>query len=182
VGMRAFVAIDVTAPAATAVDAGLPPSPVHLTLRFLGEIDPARLPSIAAAVEGAVASDAPFDLRLEGLGAFPSSAAPRVVWVGVSEGRERVVRLAHRVNASLSAEGLPPEPQAFVPHVTLFHVRAGRDRERARRLLDGTDAPPGPRSVQVREVELKESVLTRGGAVHRTLQRFALSGAHALGG
>ncbi|MCI4339590.1 MAG: RNA 2',3'-cyclic phosphodiesterase [Thermoplasmata archaeon] len=174
--MRTFVAIEV-GDLSTSEHASHPTrAPAHLTLRFLGEIDATRASEVAGAVGAAVASERPFDLTLEGVGAFPSSVSPRVVWVGVTEGREAVVRIAHRVAVALSAVGFPPEAQEFVPHVTWFRVRSGRDRERARRLLEGTDPPPSVRSVRVTEVVVKESLLAPGGVTHRTLRRLPLSG------
>jgi RNA 2',3'-cyclic 3'-phosphodiesterase len=176
--VRTFVAIEV---------GDLPASehasrPAHLTLRFLGEIDATRASEVGGAVGAAVASESPFDLTLEGVGAFPSSASPRVVWVGVTGGREHVVRIAHRVAEALSAVGFPPEAQAFVPHVTWFRVRSGRDRDRARRLLEGSDPSPSMRSVRVTEVVVKESLRAPGGVTHRTLRRLPLSGRERPGG
>ena len=65
--------------------------------------------------------------------------------------------------------------------MTLFRVRSARDRLRAGRLLDGSEAAPAPRTVRVTQVLLKESTLTRSGAVHRTLGSFPLRGAPVEG-
>jgi RNA 2',3'-cyclic 3'-phosphodiesterase len=175
--VRAFVAIEVADPAASGIPGISSRAPEHLTLRFLGEVDAARESEIAAAVGDAVASVAAFDLTLDGVGVFPSTRSPRVVWVGVTEGRATVLRLAGQVSSALSGVGFPPEAQPFVPHVTWFRVRSAHDRDRARRVLDGVESPPAARTLRVAEVVLKESILTPGGASHRTLARLPLLGA-----
>ena len=174
--MRLFVAIDVGPPLT-----GEGPSlyPVHLTLQFLGEVAEDRWPRIASALRFAVTGVPQFELTLAGVGAFPSSHAPRVVWIGVTEGREKVTEIALRVQGSLAATGLPPASSAFVPHVTLFRVRSARDRRRARLLLDGSAEPPPPRTVRVAEIHLKQSVLTPTGPVHRTLESVPLHGSRS---
>jgi RNA 2',3'-cyclic 3'-phosphodiesterase len=175
--MRAFVAIDLSDPVAPGEDVGAATAPSHLTLRFLGEVAEDREPSIAAALAEAVRPLSPFVVTFEGVDAFPSRRAPRVVWVGAAAGRAPLVALALRVSDALAAVGFPPETTAFVPHVTLFRVRSPRDRQRARLLLDGTLPPPAPRTVRVTEVVLKQSTLTQHGAVHATRGRFPLAGA-----
>jgi RNA 2',3'-cyclic 3'-phosphodiesterase len=168
--VRAFVAIEVPGaePARNA--------PEHLTLRFLGALAADDVPRAVAALRGVAAESGPFDLDLEGVGAFPNVHDPRVVWVGVTRGRESVVRLAARVSQALVPVAGPPDRSAFVPHLTLFRVRGEPDRERARELLDGRRPAPPPRQVRVEAFYLKESRLERGGAIHRTLERFPLSG------
>jgi RNA 2',3'-cyclic 3'-phosphodiesterase len=170
--MRAFLGVDTGAFA----DGGPDPSPPHVTLRFLGEVDPDGIERVIAAMPAAVGPIAPFDLGLGGVGAFPSAAAPRVVWLSVREGGEEVRRLAAGVSEALSRIGWPPEPGEFVPHVTLFRVRSPRDRRRALDLLEGRTAPPTAPVVRVRAVALKESRLGAHGAEHHVLREFALAG------
>jgi RNA 2',3'-cyclic 3'-phosphodiesterase len=174
--VRTFVAIEVGAP----LDARRPArvdAPDHLTVRFLGEVPDSWLDRISEAVRSAVSLFAPFEFTLDGVGAFPDAERPRVVWVGVTHGREEAKRLAQAVSRSLAETGIPDEPEEFVPHVTLFRVRSPRDRDRARRVLDGTEPGPLPRVVRVSEVLVKGSELTAQGPTHRTLARAPLSGA-----
>jgi RNA 2',3'-cyclic 3'-phosphodiesterase len=174
--VRAFVAVEVEDRPVPAGANDRDRPPVHLTLHFLGEIAEDRVESIAAALRNAVAPLAPFDVTLEGVGAFPSHDAPRVVWVGTTAGTAALIELAHHVTGALSELGFASEAAEFVPHVTLFRVRSARDRHRARALLDGSEAAPAPRTVHVAEVLLKESTLTRTGPVHRTVGCFPLRG------
>ena len=167
--MREFVAVDVE-PEGRPAPGG---AASHLTLRFLGEVAPARNDAIASRLSDVARESPPFALRLEGVGAFPSPSRPRVVWVGVTEGRREVTELARRVRDALAAE-FGPEPDEFVPHLTLFRVRSPRDREAAAELLSGARPAPPPREVRIDRLLLKESILGTGGAIHRILAAFPL--------
>jgi RNA 2',3'-cyclic 3'-phosphodiesterase len=172
--MRAFVGIDLPSAGSPASETDRPPD--HLTLRFLGEIDPDRIPPIVEALERVARTVAPFSLRLDGIGAFPSSARPRVVWMGATVGKDRLVALAGQVRAALAREGSAPAEGEFVPHRTLFRVRSARSEREALDLLGGRRPPPAPIDTWVREVILKESRLAPHGAVHRALATLPLSG------
>jgi len=172
--MRAFVAVEVPPPSG---DARRGAAPEHLTLLFLGEIPRDRVEPISDALHPVGANAAPFDVTLEGVGAFPSPERPRVVWTGATEGGEALVRLANSVRAALASEGDPTRREAtFVPHLTLFRVRSPNDHRRARELLAGQIPPPSPRRFRVAEFVLKESELSAHGATHRTLRTFPLTG------
>lgn len=175
--MRAFLAIDVGTTDEPPPLVASPGAPPHLTLRFLGDLDEADQPALVALMRPIARRTAPFRLIFEGVGAFPSRTDPRVVWMGVTDGRAEVTRLASEISDALNGLGLPPDSPAFVPHLTLFRVRSGQDRLRARLLLDGTNPVPGERRIRVLEFVLKESTLTRAGPVHRTVERFRFGGA-----
>ena len=171
--MRAFVAVEVPAPSGVSSRTH---APEHLTLLFLGEIAPTRVGPIVEALTPVGASFVPFDATLEGVGAFPSSERPRVVWVGMTDGAPELTRLANRVRESLPGEGEATRRESFAPHLTLFRVRSAVDRRQAEELLSGVIPPPPPRSFRVHEFVLKESILSARGATHRTLATFPLSG------
>jgi len=109
---------------------------LHLTLKFLGGVEPARLPAIEAALTTAAASQSPFDLDLHGLGAFPSGTRARVLWAGVEAGREAAAALAAGVDEALAALDFPRETRPFAAHVTLGRVRAPRANPRLAQALD----------------------------------------------
>ncbi|MGB6500638.1 MAG: RNA 2',3'-cyclic phosphodiesterase [Thermoplasmata archaeon] len=177
--MRAFVAIEV--PPAGSTASYRSSSPEHLTIRFLGEILPDRAPIITDRLTEVARQYPPFDLRLEGIGAFPSARSPRVVWFGVTRGRAEVERLARAVREALSREGSVRPDEPFVPHVTWFRVRTASDRRAADDLLAGISPVPPSREFRVDRITLKESVLEGGGAVHRTLAAPPLAGDAATG-
>jgi 2'-5' RNA ligase len=99
---------------------------LHLTLRFLGEIEPMRLEQVREAVAAAAAAVAPFTVSLGGLGGFPSGRAPRVLWASVAAGGEELETLYAALEAALVARGMPGESRPFHPHVTLARARDPR--------------------------------------------------------
>ncbi|RKY62807.1 MAG: RNA 2',3'-cyclic phosphodiesterase [Candidatus Latescibacterota bacterium] len=151
------------------------PESLHLTLKFLGEIDEGRLEDVFSGVEEAVSGVEPFRMVLEGLGGFPGLGRPRVLWVGVSDGAEELRNLAARVEGSLEHRGFPREDRPFSPHLTI-----GRVKRLSGRLRQLTDAMRGggfgPEEVRVEEVKVMKSDLRPSGAVYTTLRSFPLRG------
>lgn len=170
--MRAFVAVDLGTDRATDARAS---APSHLTLRFLGEVDGPRVAPLVELLTPVGRRHAPFALCVEGVGAFPSSARPRVVWVGVTEGRSQLEELVRDVRTTL-APGFGEESSAFVPHLTLFRVRGPDELRAARELLDGRRLPPPPRRAWIDAFVLKQSILAPHGAHHRVIATFRLTG------
>jgi 2'-5' RNA ligase len=97
---------------------------LHLTLKFFGEVAPERLDVIEEAVRFAGQGTGLLDLRLDGLGAFPSLVRPRVLWVGI-EGPPALELLYDRLERGGEGIGFAPEGVPFRPHVTLGRVREG---------------------------------------------------------
>jgi RNA 2',3'-cyclic 3'-phosphodiesterase len=173
--VRLFVAVEVPEEGLARLRRPSADVPAHVTIRFLGETDPERLPTITDALAAATRGSAAIPIVLEGMGAFPDLARPRVVWVGIGEGATALGQLASRVSRELERIGYAPELRAFVPHVTLLRIRNGRDAAHGRRLVEeygrtifGTG--------EVRELLLKESLSDAGRTVHRPIGRFALGG------
>ena len=97
---------------------------LHITVKFLGGVEEARLVDVAAALKGA-ATVPMFEVEIRGLGAFPAASRPRVLWAG-APGSPAFTRLAEGIDQALMALGFPPEGRGFTPHVTLGRVREPR--------------------------------------------------------
>lgn len=144
---------------------------IHLTMKFLGEVDSEREKNLIEAIEGAVAGTKRFALPIAGFGAFPSARRARVVWVGCHA--VPPLNLLHeRMEQRLERLGFPVEGRPFRPHLTLGRVRRGaRARE-----LRGIDEILCDLVVEgesdVLSVDLMESRLSRAGA--RYTRRHAI--------
>ncbi len=139
--IRSFIAIELSAPAQQALAALQgrlktisPPHAVrwtatqniHLTLHFLGEVTPDQLEPVQAAMQAAAETAAPFSLRLGGLGCFPNTSRPRVIWVGLTEQNSALAALHATLGQKLAgAIGFAPEQRPFSPHLTLGRVKSG---------------------------------------------------------
>ena len=96
------------------------PDGVHLTLAFIGEVDPSAQRRIE---EGLARLEAPpLAVALHGIGHFPLRGPPRVLWTGASPARE-LGRLAASVRRELARAHHPPERRKFAPHVTIARFR-----------------------------------------------------------
>lgn len=189
--LRLFVALEPPAPvrdALTAAQAAMQrrtrsrlrwtkPDALHLTLRFLGEVDAASVDAVSGAVERAARGRKPFALRLARVEAFPNGPSPRVVWAGVEGRLDALEALRQAVEAELEEAGFARERRRFVPHVTLARVRGGvRPDEAAglRSALPG--APLTAPDFTVERAVLIHSTLTPQGSVYRTIARASLAG------
>jgi 2'-5' RNA ligase len=146
-------------------------STVHLTLKFLGDVEENELPGVVDAVARASRQVVPFILETRALGAFPSPRRPRVLWVGV-DAPDELFDLARLMEDELAELGFPRERRRFHPHVTLGRIRDAR-AESVLPLFEEIEAPR-ERS-EVREVRVMKSTLKRGGALHELVEALPLS-------
>jgi 2'-5' RNA ligase len=149
------------------------PEQLHLTLRFLGDVEDAGCDALVKSMNQ-VTDEPPFTFSLAGLGAFPDQKRPRVVWTGVAEGKAQVMSLAARVESAVVAAGLPPEDRPFSPHLTLGRVREPGD---FKALWQAAGAAPFVgKPVHAVDVRLVWSTLTPTGPVYRDVESFPLRG------
>lgn len=185
--MRLFVSVDLpdelAAPvrdlqAEFAAASGLEftdPDQAHLTLKFLGEVDPERVDGILEEMDAAVAEAdvAPFEATFEGLGVFPSLEYINVLWLGVSEGSEAFERLQAPIERRLVDLGFEPADHEFTPHVTLARMHHAGGKELVQDRVRETAPTVG--SMTVAEVSLTESRLTDAGPEYDTVGTVSLS-------
>lgn len=133
---------------------------VHLTVKFFGEVPPARLEVIEEAVRAAVPGTGALPLRLAEIGAFPNFRRPRIIWVGL-EAPPALELLQDRLERRAEAIGFPPEGTPFRPHVTLARVREGQRLPPG--ALDSLANQYQPVEFLASELVLYESVSASGG-------------------
>lgn len=152
------------------------PGNIHLTLKFLGEIDRALAPRVGAMLRESVAGERPFSLVVAGLGAFPNLQRPNVVWAGLSGSVDAAARIAQRLEEQCAALGIAREDRPFSPHLTLG--RAQRDATPDARRWIGDLIRRQPSSeigrLSVDAVYLMRSELRPSGAVYSVLERVPL--------
>ena len=183
---RAFIAVDISQEARVvlaetvkrAQEQGVTgvrwvrPEAVHLTLEFLGEIEPSLVESILGAMEGAARGTGPIALGLSGIGAFPSMSNPRVIWVGVNGDLGLLSELQARIDEAMYLScSFPREERAFSPHLTLGRLRerqSANDRSAVGRALARVTLDVEIRW-QVDQVHLVRSTLTPSGAEYDLL-------------
>jgi len=154
------------------------PADVHLTLKFLGNVPLDRIQEITAALKEACVGLSPFIMEVSGLGCFPSTNNPRVIWVGVQEETGRLKRLQEQVEERLATLGFKPEKRPFRPHLTLGRVKKGAHAG-ARRIIGGVVSATSVGDLgqmEVGEISLIKSILLPSGAQYSRLETIALEG------
>ncbi len=152
---------------------------IHLTLKFLGEVEGARAEAIALQLPDALRATPVLALELVGNGAFPSLERPRVLWAGVHLPDGNLVELQERIEERMVGLGFTREPRAFSPHLTLGRAREGARVIDLRALRDAlmAAAPETTLRFEVARVTLFRSQLTPDGAIYSSLAEFPLEAA-----
>jgi 2'-5' RNA ligase len=184
--MRTFIAIEIPAEIkkemaevqgrlkSPGVDAGWTRlEGIHLTLKFLGEIDEQRVPEIMNALTRAANGVGKFHLEIAGTGAFPNPKNARVVWIGVSGDIEKLAALQFSIEEAMAGLGMEREERKFTPHLTLGRIKYIRSRDA---WVSALDALKDIRlaGFDVDAVSLMKSELQRSGAVYTEIGRVEL--------
>lgn len=146
------------------------PSNIHLTLKFLGEIDERKLPEITAAMEAAVAEKHPFSVRLASLGAFPKIDYPRVIWVGIDKGDSEIKEVAKNLEESIARLGLPKEERPFSSHITVGRLRSQLNKDELAQALKTIKIEPQGPEFLAAKITLFKSVLAPSGPIYTALK------------
>lgn len=143
------------------------PENLHFTLAFLGELERGGVDAVREASQEAALACKPFDLRFGGLGAFPPTGRPRVIWIGLSQGADELTRLQSGLAQALVQRGFALEERAFVPHLTLGRVADDAHLADPAALLGQT--APQMEAIAVDRIRVMRSQLTPAGAVYSVL-------------
>jgi len=151
------------------------PQNIHLTLKFLGNIDPANIEDIGRAMADAAEDCAPFTLTVAGLGFFPGPKRPRIVWVGLGGETEILLNLQHKLVQRLAAIGYPQEKRPFKAHLTLGRIRQAVNPSAIGRAMQEY-SNLGNLQFAADRIILFKSDLKPTGAVYSPLRQSILSG------
>ena len=154
----------------------VPPAKMHLTIKFLGDMDEQVLDPLLGVVEQAIGSQPSVNVPLERLGTFPRPQSPRVLWVGPSENWEqgvegkRVTEIHRAIEQACEDLGFLHETKPFSPHLTLARVKMGARHVGAALAKSGAlDRPLSLGSLAVESVVLIKSELNPTGSVYTRL-------------
>ena len=152
------------------------PDSIHLTIKFLGDIDSGAVPEITEAMSEAIGGITEFQLELTEVGAFPNLRTPRVVWVGIGGDTAKLTTIRDAIERALIPSGFTPEKRAFSPHLTLGRVREKASSDERRRLGEAiaTIELAATPSFTVDSINLMRSILTRERALYSCLSSVAL--------
>jgi 2'-5' RNA ligase len=148
---------------------------IHLTLKFLGDVPSDALPDIKAATESAASGCGHISLRAEGLGCFPDTKRPRVVWLGLKGQLDTLQSLRDQVEARISPLGYPTEKRPFSPHLTLGRLKSSTPREVSAigKAVEGASLGEVARWT-AQTVSIMQSTLRPDGAIYTALAKYSL--------
>ena len=186
-GWRSFIAVELSTEIAEGVrriQAGLRerttgvswvrPEGIHLTLKFLGEVDPDRIEGIASTAEECIKGIGPFTIGIRGCGGFPNPRNPRVIWIGVDDPGGELKELQARVEQGMEEMGFTREGRGYTPHLTIGRLRSGKGKGEVAQALEATkECDLG--TMAVREICLFRSQLKPTGAEYTKLKVIPLS-------
>ena len=183
--MRAFVAIEISQDAKSVIaelqndlrsaDADVSwtrPENIHLTMKFLGEVSEILIADVARVCATCAADSHSLALTLNGVGAFPDSNQPRVLWVGLGGDVGPLVQLQKELDEGLSRIGFERERKPFHAHLTMGRVKSMRNVRALMAIAKDYQLPPT--SLRLSEIVLMQSQLHRGGSRYTRLANAAL--------
>ena len=147
------------------------PENIHLTLKFLGDINPGDVDKIGDALSGAAADISELTLSVRGIGVFPGIKRPRVIWVGLSGDVQKLFALQSRIEAGLDAIGFPKEKRAFKAHLTLGRIKQAVKPDVIRKMMRQY-ASLSSEEFTCDQLTLFKSDLQPSGAVYTHLKNF----------
>lgn len=151
------------------------PEKIHLTLKFFGNIEESRSEPIFKSIEEPIRNTLPFSLEVRGVGAFPHLRNPRVIWMGLVDGREVLVSFQKQIETQLEKIGFQPEDRPFHPHLTLGRMKSSRGKEElVGRMERHKEEEFG--DFQVERVILFKSDLKPSGPIYTLLKEIKLGG------
>lgn len=148
------------------------PHNIHLTLKFLGDIGEDQLERLFQGVVEAAQEISPFEISLSRLGAFPNLKRPRVIWIGVEEGKENLSQLQKKLEDSICRHGFSREDRKFSPHLTIGRVKSPRGVDDLVTIIKET--PFESHSIGMRDVVVMKSTLTPEGPIYTPLKKIGL--------
>ena len=159
------------------------PASIHLTIKFLGDMDEQVIDPLLVAVEQAIGNQPAVNVPLDRLGAFPRPQSPRVLWIGPSENWEqgveakRIAEIHGAIEQACEGVGFLRETKPFSPHLTLARIRVGERHVGIALTQSGVlDRPISSGSLAVESVVLMKSELRPTGAVYTKLWEVRLRG------
>jgi 2'-5' RNA ligase len=192
--IRSFIAIELSVEAQTALadlqnrlKAITPPhsvrwtapASIHLTLHFLGDVAAEDVTQLTTLLQDAASACRPFSLTLSGLGCFPNTRRPRIIWAGVLEETNSLGRLHQDLGERLKILRFTLDTRPYSPHLTLGRVKDGIQQRQLGQLGQAL-AQIQPQvgslaTLQVAEISLMRSELKSAGPVYTQLAAAALN-------
>ncbi|MCQ9206380.1 MAG: RNA 2',3'-cyclic phosphodiesterase [Omnitrophica bacterium] len=148
------------------------PRNIHLTLKFLGDVEEGRIDEIKNALTRISSGEKAFEISLFRPGAFPGLDRPRVLWVGIDKGCAQVEKIASSAEEELEKIGFPKEKRPMSAHLTLGRVKSGKNKDALKEKILSLEVRPV--TSQINHITLFQSTLTPKGPIYSVLHKATL--------
>ena len=155
------------------------PEKIHLTLKFFGNIEESQIDPMIESIREIVHQTPSFSLRVRGMGVFPHPRNPRVIWMGLEDGRDVIQPFQRQMEMAFGKIGFEPEKRRFQPHLTLGRVNSSRGRDE---LMGGMEKYKEQEfgELEVNRVILFKSDLRPSGPIYTPLGELQLGDTHEV--
>jgi len=147
------------------------PENLHITLKFLGDVETSRIDNLSQEIVKAVGNTPSFSLSLEGVGSF-GGKKPKVVWAAIGGETERLAELAVTIDKTMAGKGFSRERRRFKPHLTIARVRQSEGFDRLISAIESCDLPR--EEFTANTVIFMKSTLTPAGSIYEPIAEFGL--------
>lgn len=147
---------------------------IHLTLKFLGNVEEAKIEEIKKLLDNISSREKPFETSLFKLGAFPNLNYPRVIWVGIDKGCSEIEKIAGLVETELEKINFSREKRPFSAHLTLGRVKSGKNKAELKEKISSLQVQP--KSCTINNITLFQSTLTPKGPIYTPLYAARFTG------
>lgn len=146
------------------------PDCIHLTLKFLGNISPSLILPIKEVLDDIAKETASFQIAISKIGTFPKIDYPRVIWVGIEEGENKILEINCKLEERLEKIGLPRESRPYRPHLTLGRVKSSKNKGKLKKSIEELNKDLTTTvKMTVFNIKLFKSTLTPKGAIYTCL-------------
>ena len=147
----------------------VPENQLHLTLKFLRDTDKKKVEKLCSELRRSLEGTGPFDIVIQGTGAFPNLRNPRVLWLGVKD-PERLIDAADIVDSTMKGLKIKADDKKFSPHLTVGRINGRYDLKDFFKDNDGKIFS----SFRCDHIDVMKSVLTPKGAIHSVIESIEL--------
>ncbi|OGP66554.1 MAG: 2'-5' RNA ligase [Deltaproteobacteria bacterium RBG_13_47_9] len=151
------------------------PEKIHLTLKFFGNIEESKIETIVQSMDEPIRVTSPFLLTVRGMGAFPHFKNPRVIWVRMAGGEEKLTSFQRQLESQFEKIGFEGEDRSFHPHLTLGRAKSNRGKEELIRTIEKHKEDEFG-DIQVERMILFKSELKPSGPIYTPLREMKLGG------
>ncbi|MCF8010443.1 MAG: RNA 2',3'-cyclic phosphodiesterase [Clostridiales bacterium] len=148
---------------------------IHLTMKFMGDIETVQLEDITSAVEDSISGMGPFNIQVKGVGCFPGLGKPRIFWAGIEGNEDLLENIYKKIQQALLFLGFDEDKKPFSPHLTLARFKSpGNCSEFMNKAISLAPGDKKLDGVKVGTIDLMQSILNKRGPTYNVIYSVKL--------